>query len=168
MTIGKAFAAELALEVLTTRRVLERVPEGDLAWRPHERSMSLGQLALHVATLPSQLVGFVSADDVDVDGVDFTPPSPSGRDAVIEALDVSLRDGAAYFAALPDHRAASPWSLTRGNQVLFSAPRAGVLRSFLFNHWYHHRGQLLVYLRLLDVPVPWVYGPTADENPFGN
>jgi uncharacterized damage-inducible protein DinB len=166
MTIGAAYAAELEMESAATRRVLERVPEHQLAWRPHPKSMSLGQLALHVATLPQMVVGFVTGDELDFSAAAGGPPSPSSRAALLDAFEESLRTSAAYFESLSDERAAAAWRLKSGERLLFTAPRAGVLRSLLFNHWYHHRGQLLVYLRLLDVSVPSVYGPTADENPF--
>lgn len=166
MTIGSAFASELDIESVATRRVLERVPEAGLPWRPHPRSMSLGQLALHVATLPKQIVGFVLGDELDFSAAAGTPPAAGSHAALLDAFESSLRDSTAYLESLSDERAGSVWRLKSGDRVLFTAPRAGVIRSFLFNHWYHHRGQLLVYLRLLDVPVPSVYGPTADENPF--
>ncbi|MBS1817581.1 MAG: DinB family protein [Acidobacteria bacterium] len=166
MTIGASFAQELMAETATTRRVLERVPEDRLTWRPHPKSMSLGQLAMHVATLPRQVVGFVSGDDLDVSVAASGTPEGASRAELLGALDKSLSAATAYFEALLDDRAVHMWSLKSGSQTLLEIPRAGALRSLLFNHWYHHRGQLTVYLRLLDVPLPSVYGPTADENPF--
>lgn len=166
MTIGAAFASELAMESAATRRVLERVPEGELSWRPHPKSMSLGQLALHVATLPGMVAGFVRGDELDFSAADGAPPMVASHKALLDAFERSLHDSTAYLESLSDERAGHEWRLTSGERVLFAAPRAGVIRSLLFNHWYHHRGQLLVYLRLLDIPVPSVYGPTADENPF--
>jgi uncharacterized damage-inducible protein DinB len=146
MNRSAPFLQELAMEAATTRRVLERVPESKLVWRPHERSMSLGQLALHVA-----------AGD---------PPSAASHGALMAAFDESVTHAQRHLESLSDARAMAMWTLKHGEMPLFSAPRVGMIRSFLFNHWYHHRGQLVVYLRLLDVPVPSVYGPTADENPF--
>ncbi|MGE3841258.1 MAG: DinB family protein [Vicinamibacterales bacterium] len=166
MTIGASFAQELMAETATTRRVLERVPEDRLTWRPHPKSMSLGQLAMHVATLPRQVVGFLGGDELDVSVAASGTPEGASRAELLEALNSSLSEAAAYFETLPDTRAAEVWSLKSGAQTLLAIPRTGALRSLLFNHWYHHRGQLTVYLRLLDVPLPSVYGPTADENPF--
>jgi uncharacterized damage-inducible protein DinB len=129
--------------------------------------MSLGQLALHVATLPRQLTEFVSGDALDFSAAAGAPPTVSSHQELMAAFAASTEQAQAYLGNLSDERAMATWRLATGSRELFAAPRAAVLRSFLFNHWYHHRGQLLVYLRLLDVPVPSVYGPTADENPFG-
>jgi uncharacterized damage-inducible protein DinB len=166
MSLTTPYLQELAMEAVTTRRVLDRVPESQLDWRPHPRSMSLGQLALHVATLPRQLSDFVTHDALDVSAAGGTPPTAPSRDALLEAFAISVDHARRYLETLSDARALETWTLLAGDQPLFAAPRMSVIRSFLFNHWYHHRGQLLVYLRLLDVPVPSVYGPTADENPF--
>jgi uncharacterized damage-inducible protein DinB len=166
MSISAPFLHELATEAATTRRVLERVPESRLTWRPHDKSMSLGQLALHVATLPQQLSEFVTGDELDFGAASFTPPAAASRSALLEAFDASVTFAQRYLESLSDTRAMHTWTLKNGEATLLAAPRMGVIRSFLFNHWYHHRRQLVVYLRLLDVPVPSVYGPTADENPF--
>lgn len=166
MTIAMPLLQELAAEAATTRRVLERVPESSLGWRPHPKSMSLGQLALHLATLPQQLSNFVAGDTFDFSAAAGAPPQAESHGALMAAFDASIAHAERYIGSLSDARATATWTLTDGHAPLFSAPRAGVIRSFLFNHWYHHRGQLSVYLRLLDVPVPSVYGPTADENPF--
>lgn len=166
MNMSVPFLQELAMEAATTRRVLERVPESSLAWRPHTKSMSLGQLALHVATLPQQLSDFVAGDTLDFSAAASVPPSAASHGALMAAFDESIAYAQHYLESLIDARAMATWTLKNGETPLFSAPRVGVIRSFLFNHWYHHRGQLVVYLRLLDVPVPSVYGPTADENPF--
>jgi uncharacterized damage-inducible protein DinB len=154
------------MEGPTTRRVLERVPEEHLSFRPHAKSMSLGQLAMHVATLPRQLTEFVTGDTLDFGAAAGGPPSVSSQKELLDAFAASMKQAQAYLKSLSDERAAGTWRLVASGRELLAAPRAAVLRSFLFNHWYHHRGQLLVYLRLLDVPVPTVYGPSADENPF--
>lgn len=168
MNLSAPFLQELAMEAATTRRVLERVPESSLAWRPHVKSMSLGQLALHVATLPRMVSDFVAGDTLDFSVAAVASPSADSHGALMAAFDDSIAHAQGYLASLSDTRAMDTWTLMNGQTSLFSAPRAGVIRSFLFNHWYHHRGQLVVYLRLLDVPVPSVYGPTADENPFAS
>lgn len=167
MTIADAFVGELEAEAGTTRRVLERVPDDHLNWRPHEKSSSLGQLALHVATLPQQLTGFVAGDTFDLATVDFKQSAPASRGELLAAFEASLSAARAYLSRLDDTRATNVWTLVAGTTEIVAMPRAAALRSLLFNHLYHHRGQLLVYLRLLNVPVPSVYGPTADENPFG-
>jgi uncharacterized damage-inducible protein DinB len=128
--------------------------------------MSLGQLALHVATLPRQLTEFVTGDELDFGAAAAGPPSVDSHEELMAAFTSSIEQARAYLMNLSDDRARGTWRLMAGGRQLFAAPRTAVLRSFLFNHWYHHRGQILVYLRLLDVPVPSVYGPTADENPF--
>lgn len=166
MRIADPYVEELTTEASTTRRVLERVPEAHLNWRPHSKSMSLGQLAWHVATLPRQLTEFVTGDELDFGAAAAGPPTVGSQQELLEAFTSSIEQARSYLANLSDERATGTWRLMAGGRQLFAAPRAAVLRSFLFNHWYHHRGQLLVYLRLLDVPVPSVYGPTADENPF--
>jgi uncharacterized damage-inducible protein DinB len=166
MRIADAFVEELNSEVATTKRVLERVPEAHLGWQPHPKSMSLGQLALHVATLPSLIPRFLAGDELDFDAVPKEPPTVANHAALLAAFASSTEQARSYLADLSDERAMATWRLVAGERNLVAAPRTAILRSFLFNHWYHHRGQLVVYLRLLDVPVPSVYGPTADENPF--
>ena len=127
--------------------------------------MSLGQLALHVATLPRQLTEFVTGDELDFGAAAGAPPTVGSHHELLAAFNSSTERTQSYLATLSDERATATWRLTAGGRELFAASRAAVLRSFLFNHWYHHWGQLVVYLRLLDVPVPSVYGPTADESP---
>jgi uncharacterized damage-inducible protein DinB len=166
MRIGESYLGELLTEAATTSRVLERVPEAHLLWRPHPKSMSLGQLALHVATLPRQLTEFVAGDELDFDAATGGLPTVDSHSELLRAFAVSVEHARAYLTALSDEGAAATWRLSAGGRERFAAPRAAVIRSFLFNHWYHHRGQLVVYLRLLDIPVPSVYGPTADESPF--
>ena len=165
-TMIHSMAQELAQEAATTRRLLERVPEDRLGWAPHPKSMTLGQLALHVATIPGDLSGMAQLPEFDAVNANFDPPAPERKQQLLEVLDTSVAKAAAYFAQLTPESAGEFWKLTlRGNEV-FSIPRIGLLRSILLNHWYHHRGQLSVYLRLLDVPVPVIYGRSADENPF--
>ena len=157
---------ELYQEAAVTRRVLERVPGDKLEWRPHPKSMSLGQLAMHVASIPGNLSRLVQADEFDASQANFTPPSPSSVEEILTAHDESLSAAQDYLDGVDEQTARESWRLTfKGNEV-FTAPRGGVIRSLMMNHWYHHRGQLSVYLRLLDVPVPVIYGRSADENPF--
>ena len=156
--------AELRRESETTRRVLERVPDDRLGWKPHARSMSLGQLALHLAQLPLGITTLVERLTTEVPAVPLV--QPASRREILDALEQGVAHAAERLAAWGDAGLEAQWTLTREGAVLVSQPRGDVLRSLMLNHSYHHRGQLTVYLRLLDVPLPPVYGPTADENPF--
>jgi uncharacterized damage-inducible protein DinB len=157
---------ELYQEAAVTRRVLERVPGDKLEWRPHHKSMSLGQLAMHVASIPGNLSRLVQVDEFDASQANFTPPTPGSVDEILTAHDASLRVAQDYLSGVDEQTAQGSWRLTFKGKEVFTAPRGGVIRSLMMNHWYHHRGQLSVYLRLLDVPVPVIYGRSADENPF--
>jgi uncharacterized damage-inducible protein DinB len=157
---------ELRQEYAITKRVLERVPGDRLTWKPHAKSMSLGQLALHIAKIPGDLTALAQVNEFDASQANFTPPEPESVPEVLSALDVSLSTAEQYLARLSEREAAETWRLTLHGKEVLSMPRSGLLRTILLNHWYHHRGQLSVYLRLLDVPVPAIYGRSADENPF--
>ncbi len=157
--------AELEQEAQTTRRVLERVPADKLTWRPHPKSMTLGQLAHHVASI-FEVSSFVEMDALDLNDVTFENPQPASKTALLQTFEAGLATARQRLGALDDRRAGAAWKLHRGGVEVFTISKLAVVRSFLLNHWYHHRGQLSVYLRLLDVPVPVVYGRTADENPF--
>lgn len=156
---------EFDRECATTRKLLERVPEAKLGWRPHPKSYPLGSLAMHLATLPKW------AAALEMPGFDLASAPPPGEPpkAAAEILaghDKAVREAKAAIAKLDDASAMTPWALKKGGVELFAMPRIAVVRSFILNHLIHHRGQLSVYLRLLDVPLPPIYGPTADENPF--
>ena len=166
MRIVEPFLQELDQEAATTRRVLERVPEDKLAWRPHPKSFSLGQLALHVAQIPGVVAGFVAGPTLALPG-SFQQAPATSRSEILSALDASVAKAKEVLGGFDDTTAASTWTLTSGDRTLMSFPRVGVVRALMLNHWYHHRGQLSVYLRELDVPLPSIYGPSADENPFG-
>jgi uncharacterized damage-inducible protein DinB len=157
---------ELREEASITRRVLERVPEDKLSWKPHPRSMSLGQLAFHVASIPGNLAKLVQVDEFDAAQANFQPPVPGGIKEIHSAFEQSIQTAEEYLARLTEQEGKANWRLTLRGKEVFSKPRLRVLRSILLNHWYHHRGQLSVYLRLLEVPVPVIYGRSADENPF--
>jgi uncharacterized damage-inducible protein DinB len=156
--------AELEQETKTTRRVLERVPEGKLSWKPHDKSMSLGQLALHVATMPSGITRILANDTFEVP--QFKQAEATSAAELIRALDESLQTARAFLVGLDDARSTTIWRLVKDGRELMAMPRIAVVRTLMLNHWYHHRGQLSVYLRLLNVPLPSIYGPSADENPF--
>jgi len=165
MPIIDSILMELDQEAATTRRVLERVPEASLAWKPHEKSMSLGQLALHVATTPGGVAEIVKNDSFEIPG--FSQPAATSKAELLTALENGIAQAKGILGKMDDATLNAPWILKRGNHVILNLPRVAIIRSILLNHWYHHRGQLSVYLRLLDVPVPSIYGPSADENPFG-
>lgn len=159
--------AELEQEADTTRRLLERVPNDRLTWRPHPKSMTLGELALHVAEIPGTFAAHLAADGVDFATVDFGGSATVAEGQVLPALERSVAAAARWLAQLDDTKASGLYRARVGGQELFAVPRITLVRSLMFNHWYHHRGELCVYLRLLGVPLPPIYGPTADENPFG-
>ena len=165
MTIIDGLLAELEQEAQTTRRVLDRVPQAHLAWRPHSKSMSLGQLALHVATVPG-LVAELAAQDAVPEPSKFIHPEATTTAQLAPALAASVANAKHALGGFDDGRMTALWRLQSGGRDLLVMPRVAFVRAIMLNHWYHHRGQLLVYLRLLDLPVPSVYGPTADENPF--
>ena len=162
MTLAQMLIPEFDHEMATTRKVLERVPEGKFDWKPHDKSMSLGKLATHLAELPalSQLI-------LKRPSFDITSPRPSAhattRQEILDLFDRNVADTRADLAATDDAAMMEKWTLQRGEQTVFSLPRAAVVRSMIFSHTIHHRGQLSVYLRLNDVPVPSIYGPSADE-----
>lgn len=158
--------SEFKEEVAITKRCLDRVPEGKLAWKPHPKSMSLGQLAWHVATIPGGLARLLQQDSFDVTQGNFVPPQPKSLQEIRKAWEQSVRDGEQFLQGVTDQQLKGNWRLLRKEQELFSRQRIEVLRTIMLNHWYHHRGQLSVYLRMLDVPVPVIYGRSADENPF--
>ena len=157
---------EFREETVITRRVLERVPADKLSWRPHPKSMSLGQLALHVASIPGALARIAQLEEFDAAKATFDPPAPGDVKEIHATLDQSVRSAEECLSGMSEQAAQGNWRLTFGGKKVFTKPRVGVLRSIMLNHWYHHRGQLSVYLRLLEVPVPVIYGRSADENPF--
>lgn len=155
---------ELEQEAQTTRRVLERVPGDRLAWKPHDKSMSLGQLALHIASVPGAIAEISQISPFPVPA--FEQPSAQSAAELIPALDESLAKARAILRTLDDADLAKIWRVVDGDREVMAIPVGAVFRSIMLNHWYHHRGQLSVYLRELDVAIPSIYGPSADENPF--
>src|SRR5829696_3801339 len=165
MALIDGLLQELEQEAQTTRRVLERVPNEHLTWRPHQKARTLGELALHVATVPGSVAELV-AKNSKVQAPQFTDPKPSHASELAPALDDSIAKAKTALSGLDDATLLGTWRMMKGDREVFAVPRIGLLRSIMLNHWYHHRGQLSVYLRELDVPVPSIYGPSADENPF--
>jgi uncharacterized damage-inducible protein DinB len=156
---------ELEQEAHTTRRALERVPQDKLEWQPHEKSMTLGVLAMHVATIPSALGELALQPSFDVSAV-VPRPTTTSIPALLEAHDRSVARAREILGSMDDAALELPWRMMNGSTEVFSVSRGTFLRSVLFNHWYHHRGQLSVYLRETGALVPSIYGPSADERPF--
>jgi uncharacterized damage-inducible protein DinB len=165
MSIADSLLPEYDHELATTRRVLERVPEAEFGWKPHPKSMTLGQLAGHVASIPFWLSATLDTPFYDVMAGDreATLEPPASRSEMLRQFDEKVRKARASLANASDAEMMAPWSLKQGGTVIFSMPRVAAVRSFVMNHMIHHRGQLSVYLRLKDVPVPPIYGPSADE-----
>lgn len=157
--------AELEQEAKATERVLARVPQEHLSWRPHPKSFSLGQLALHVATIPGRIARLASVDSFEVPAQSEQAEAATAAE-LVPTLKENVAQARALLGAFDDAKMAEMWRMTAGGREIMAMPRAALARTVMLNHWYHHRGQLLVYLRLHDVPLPSVYGPTADENPF--
>ena len=157
---------ELEQEAQTTRRLLDVLPKDKLAWTPHQKSMTRGQLAMHIVLIPSAIASVVEADSFDV-SANNVPPQPSSRAQVIEAFEKSQAEAVEKLGEFDDAALAKMWSAKKGSRTVTMLPRGAVIRFILLNHLIHHRGQLSVYLRLLDVPLPSIYGPSADENPWG-
>src|SRR4051794_38962522 len=165
MRIIDGLLAELEQEAHTTRRVLERIPDAHLSWKPHPKSMSLGQLALHVATVPGNVAELAAMDTVP-NPPSFVQPEAATASELVPALTESVARAKRALGGFDDAKLGATWRLQRDGKDIMAMPRAAFVRAIMLNHWYHHRGQLLVYLRLLNQSVPSVYGPTADENPF--
>ena len=164
MAIIHALLQELEQEAQTTKRVLERVPQEHLGWKPHPKSYSLGQLALHIAQTPGGVAELSMQSPA-------APPAFVQEEAktsaeLIPALEQSVAKAKSLLGAMDDQTATATWRLMAGDTELMALPRVALLRAIMLNHWYHHRGQLTVYLRELGVPIPAIYGPSADENPF--
>ena len=160
----EALIQELEQEAQTTRRVLERVPGDKLGWKPHAKSMSLGQLAMHVATTPGGVSEVVRQSPFDASG--FKQPNATSAAELLPALDQGIAKAKENLRAIGDAGLSNMWRVVEGERELTAMPVGAALRFIMLNHWYHHRGQLSVYLRELNVPVPSIYGPSADENPF--
>jgi uncharacterized damage-inducible protein DinB len=166
MAIRDGLLPEFAHEMAVTRKALERVPEGNADWAPHPRSMKLGRLAGHLAELP----GLISAA-LSQESLDFRPPGApprvpyvmTTREALLQAFDKNVSVASAAIAGMDDAGLMKTFTLSAGGKQIFALPRAAVVRSFVLNHVIHHRGQLTVYLRMTEVPVPSIYGPSADE-----
>lgn len=154
--------AELKREGEATRRILERVPPDQLSWKPHEKSLSLGMLALHIAGLPGGLAEFLNETMREVPVIPF--PEAASLSEILSSFDTYITIAENRLREWGEAGLLETWKLTREGITIMELPRVEVARTLMFNHWYHHRGQLTVYLRMLEVPLPVIYGPTADEN----
>jgi uncharacterized damage-inducible protein DinB len=157
---------EFREEAVITRRILERIPNDKLSWKPHQKSMTLGQLALHIANVPGRLANALRQEQLEIPASNFDPPVPKNVEEIHTAFEQSCKTAEDFLSSISEQAAQAPWRVMVGGRQAFSRPRIAVMRSIMMNHCYHHRGQLSVYLRMLDVPVPVNYGRSADENPF--
>lgn len=163
--IAAGMLAEFEQELNTTRRFLERVPRDKLTWQPHEKSMTAGQLALHIAEAPEGVLQLCQPDEAEAPDFSGGRPQPAALGEVLAALDKSAAYVRETLPAISDARMHETFHVTQGGKPLVAMPRVAFLRSIMLNHWYHHRGQLGVYLRLLGASVPSSYGPSGDEMP---
>jgi len=161
--IATAFLAELENEAKVTRTCLERVPADKFDWKPHEKSMTFGRLASHVAEMFGWTESTVKHDVLDFATMEYTPFEPKTTEELVAFFDDHISKAKAALAETSDEAFMKDWTMRNGEQVYFTMPKVAVMRSFVMNHIIHHRGQLSVYLRLNDIPVPALYGPSADE-----
>jgi uncharacterized damage-inducible protein DinB len=165
MSLTDAILKEFEMECATTRRVLERVPDDRLTWKPHPKSMSLGELALHLASSPGAIAEWGLVDTMEFPS-GRKLPQPSSNAEIVAAHDEGMKKAKSAITRIGDAGLHQNWSATKGGVAFMTMPKIALVRAIVLNHAYHHRGQLSVYLRLIDVPVPSIYGPSADENPF--
>ena len=167
MAINKALLSEFDYEMANTRKTIERVPEDKFDWKPHDRSMTMGGLATHIANIPTWASRAIRQDSFDM-APQGGPPARAtlagSRNELLETFDKNVADARSAISEASDEHLMTKWSLLSGGETVMTLPRVVVLRSFVMNHQIHHRGQLSVYLRLNDVPVPALYGPSADES----
>lgn len=156
---------ELTFEVTSTTKLLESIPEGKINWRPHDRAMSLGQLAFHVASIPGNYMTFAEEGKTEL-SVLVHHHIPASKSEIMNKFSDSIATATRILENATDVWAATNWELLKDGKPIFSVPRSFMCRLLVLNHWYHHRGQLVTYLRTLDMLIPSIYGPSADENPF--
>ncbi len=165
MSIAEAFLAEFEVQAPITRRFLERLPEDKLTWKPHEKSMTAGQLAFHLASVPGGIVRFVQNNPAQVPE-SFNFPQPASRAEILEKLEESIGTVRSLLPKFDDAAMRETWRMVAGGREILAQPREDFVRDVMFSHWYQHRGQFSVYLRMLDVAVPASWGPSADEPPL--
>jgi uncharacterized damage-inducible protein DinB len=164
MSIAHSLLAEFEVQAPITRKFLERLPEDKLTWKPHDKSMSAGQLAYHLASVPGGIVRFVQNNPAQAPE-SFNFPQPTSRLEILKTLEESIATVRSVLPTFDDAAMKESWRMVSGGRELFAQPRAEFLRDVMLSHWYQHRGQFSVYLRLLDVAVPASWGPSADEPP---
>jgi uncharacterized damage-inducible protein DinB len=164
MAIKDALLAELKHESSSTRRILERVPGDNLLWKPHEKSYTIGRLATHIAQIPAWISRIIKHDEFDFAKNLYKAITAESNEELMKIFEETLTENIAVLETAPEDLMNTMWTFRRGEQVFFTLPRKVVIRNMAFNHLIHHRGQLSVYLRLLDIPVPGMYGPSADES----
>lgn len=165
MPIAREFLAEFETQAPVTRRFLERLPESKLTWKPHEKSMTAGQLAYHLASVPGGILRFVQNNPAQAP-TSFNFPQPASRDEILKAFDESVATVRSLLPKFDDAAMKETWRMEAGGHEVFAQPRGEFLRDVMLSHWYQHRGQFSVYLRLLNVAVPSSWGPSADEPPI--
>ena len=165
LNLNLLLLAEVDREAASTRRVLERIPDEHFGWKPHEKSMTLGRLATHVAELPLWINRILDTDDFDFGAQPYQPVIADNREGLLSFFEDKLQAGRMALGLATDEQLAQTWVFRRGEYVIGKDVRYQMLRQWMLNHQVHHRGQLTVYLRLLDIPVPGLYGPSADERP---
>jgi len=163
MSLSDAFVAELQQEAATMRKCLERIPETTFDWKPHEKSMTMSRLATHVAEMVGWIKDTVETPELDFSTMDYKPFAPETTAELVEFLDKNIAVSTEALKNTSDETMMQNWKMRNGEEIYFDMPRIQVLRGFIFNHIVHHRGQLSVYLRLNDISVPALYGPSADE-----
>ena len=161
--LAGAFLAELENEAKVTRTVLERIPADKFDWKPHEKSMTFGRLASHVAEMFGWTKETLKSDVLDFSTMEYTPFEPKSTEELLAFFDEKIAGAQTVLGETSDETFMTNWTMRNGEQVYFTMPKVAVMRSFVMNHIIHHRGQLSVYLRLNDIPVPSLYGPSADE-----
>ena len=163
MSISKALVAEFKHESNNTRKILERVPTDKLAWRPHEKSMTIGRLATHIAEIPIWIDRAITQSEFDFATAVFKRETKESTEAILQLFEERKESAIKLMESASDELLNSPYTMRRGEQILVTGPRKVHIRTVGFNHIYHHRGQLSVFLRLLDINIPGMYGPSADE-----
>jgi len=169
MALSASLLPEFDQELANTRKTLERVPDSKFSWKPHQKSSAMGPLAGHLANIPSWLTITIQEDTLDLapGGVPIqSPPTPKNNKELLAQFDENVKQGRSVLAAASDAQLMQPWSLLNNGKIMMTLPKAAVVRSFVMNHLIHHRAQLGVYLRLNNLPVPAIYGPSADEGSF--
>jgi hypothetical protein len=163
MAMNHGLIAELKMEAASTKKILERVPTDNNDWKPHAKSMKMGSLANHVAELPGWIAMILTTEELDLSKMDYKPVIPASTAELVSKLDENVSKALGALENASDEDFGKNWTLRNGEHVIYTMPRITVIRSMAYSHHYHHRGQLSVYLRLLDIPIPGMYGPSYDD-----